>query len=206
MTTKPKPPVTPLGKISTVKVASIKPYSRNPRRIPAKAVEQTAKSIAEFGWQQPIVVDKGMTIVAGHTRYAAAKHLGLAEVPVVVAEALTEEQVRAFRVADNRAHDYSAWDYSALVEELSGLGEDFADVLDIADWSSLMAAFEEASNDPDAQGATPGAYDLPEGSAAMPGTGAFAVRVEFVSKEDAERAGPELMKIAGVLNVRHPNG
>ena len=83
-------------------IREIKPYEHNPRRNDG-AVDAVAASIKEFGWQQPIVVDKDGVIIAGHTRYKAAYKLGLKEVPVVVAENLTEEQVRAYRLAVKQA-------------------------------------------------------------------------------------------------------
>lgn len=182
-----------------VKLSTIKPYEHNPRRITAKAVEQTAKSIRDFGWQQPIVVDQDMVIVAGHVRYAAATELGLNTVPILVADGLSPAQVRAFRIADNRSHDYTTWDYTELVAELNGLGEEFGDVLDLTDWSALMQAFETAGQSANDQ-------DLPDSADNVPisGTG-FVLTVEFGNREDADRAGPTIMALPGVLNVRHAN-
>ena len=82
-------------------ISEIKPYENNPRNNDS-AVDAVAASIREFGWQQPIVVDKDGVIIAGHTRYKGARKLGLTEVPVVVAENLTDEQVMAYRLADNK--------------------------------------------------------------------------------------------------------
>lgn len=84
-----------------LKLLDIKPYEKNPRKND-EAVKYVAESIKEFGFKVPIVVDKDMTIVAGHTRYKAAKKLGLNEVPVIVADDLTDEQIKAFRLADNK--------------------------------------------------------------------------------------------------------
>lgn len=103
-------------------IREIKPYENNPRNNDS-AVDAVAASIREFGWQQPIVVDKDGVIIAGHTRYKAARKLGLTEVPVVVAENLTDEQVRAYRLADNKTGELAGWDFSALEEELAGLAE-----------------------------------------------------------------------------------
>lgn len=103
-------------------IREITPYKKNPRNNDG-AVDAVAASIREFGWQQPIVVDKDGVIIAGHTRYKAAKKLGLKEVPVVVAENLTEEQVRAYRLADNKTGELAGWDFSALEEELSKFTE-----------------------------------------------------------------------------------
>lgn len=103
-------------------IDEIRPYENNPR-VNDGAVGAVAESIREFGFQQPIVVDRDNVIIAGHTRYKAAKKLGLAEVPVVVAGNLTDEQVRAYRLADNKTGELAEWDFSALEEELDGIGE-----------------------------------------------------------------------------------
>lgn len=100
----------------------IRPYENNPR-LNDGAVGAVARSIREFGFQQPIVVDREGVIIAGHTRYKAAKKLGLTEVPVVVAGNLTDEQVRAYRLADNKTGELAEWDFSALEEEQAGIGE-----------------------------------------------------------------------------------
>ena len=103
-------------------IGEILPYENNPRNND-NAVDAVAASILEFGWQQPIVVDKDGVIIAGHTRYKAAKKLKLKEVPVVIAENLTDDQVKAYRLADNKTGELAGWDFSALEEELAGLAE-----------------------------------------------------------------------------------
>ena len=103
-------------------IGKIQPYENNPRNND-NAVDAVAASIREFGWQQPIVVDKDGVIIAGHTRYKAAKKLGLAEVPVVVADKLTEEQIKAYRLADNKSGELAEWDSAALEEELAAISE-----------------------------------------------------------------------------------
>ncbi len=82
-------------------IESISPYEKNPRKIPQKAVDKVAASIKRFGWQWPILVDAKGVIVAGHTRYAAAKQLGYSEVPVAVFTG-NAKAAREFRIADNR--------------------------------------------------------------------------------------------------------
>ena len=89
--------------IQTIEISKIQPYDRNPRRND-NAVETVVRSIREFGFQQPIVVDKNMTIVVGHTRYRAAKSLGMKQVPVVIADTLNDDQIRAYRIMDNRSN------------------------------------------------------------------------------------------------------
>ena len=103
--------------VKTVSIDQIKPYENNPRNND-DAVDAVANSIKEFGWQQPIVVDNGGVIIAGHTRYKAAKRLKLKEVPIVVADNLTEEQVNAYRLADNKSGELATWDDDELQEEL----------------------------------------------------------------------------------------
>ena len=104
-------------KIEYLPISEIKPYSRNPRKND-KAVDVVAKSIKEFGFKNPIILDKGNEIIAGHTRLKAAEKLGLKEVPIIRAEDLTEEQVKAFRIMDNKSSEKSEWDIDLLKEEL----------------------------------------------------------------------------------------
>ena len=92
-------------------------YDNNPRKN-EPAVDKVMASIKEFGFKVPIIVDKDNVIVAGHTRLKAAKQLGFKTVPVIVADDLTEEQVKAFRLADNKVSEFALWDFSKLEEEL----------------------------------------------------------------------------------------
>ena len=103
-------------------IKSIRPYEKNPRRND-EAVDAVAASIKEFGWQQPIVVDKDGVIIAGHTRYKAAKKLKCDTVPVVVADDLTDDQVKAYRLADNKTGELAEWDTALLGEELAELAD-----------------------------------------------------------------------------------
>lgn len=93
------------------------PYEKNPRKNDG-AVKYVAESIKEFGFKVPIVVDNNNVIVAGHTRLKAAKRLGLEKVPVIIADDLTEEQIKAFRLADNKVSEFSEWDKELLLQEL----------------------------------------------------------------------------------------
>jgi site-specific DNA-methyltransferase (adenine-specific) len=108
------------------KTGELIPYENNPRRND-QAVRCVANSIKEFGFKVPIVVDSAGVIIAGHTRLKAAESLGIEEVPVVVADDLTEEQVRAFRLADNKTGEMSGWDFDLLDSELSELDFDMRD-------------------------------------------------------------------------------
>ncbi|UKI33660.1 MAG: ParB N-terminal domain-containing protein [Lentisphaeria bacterium] len=108
--------------IINMKLSEIRQYEKNPR-FNDGAVEAVAKSIKEFGFQQPIVVDKDFVVVVGHTRLKAAEQLGLTEVPVVIAENLTPEQVQAYRIADNKTGEIAEWNYDLLPIELRDLQE-----------------------------------------------------------------------------------
>ena len=99
------------------KVTEIVPYENNPR-VNDDAVDKVAESIREFGFQQPIVVDKDGVIIAGHTRLKAAKKIGLETVPVIQADDLTDEQAKAYRLADNKTNEFATWDFDALDFEL----------------------------------------------------------------------------------------
>lgn len=102
------------------KISEIRPYENNPRDN-SKAIDAVAASIREFGFKVPIVIDKNGVIVAGHTRYEASKKLGLEEVPCVIADDLTDEQVKAFRLADNKTAELASWNPELLEVEMSGI-------------------------------------------------------------------------------------
>jgi len=101
------------------KIEDIIPYIRNPRK--NQAIDKVAGSLKEFGFRQPIVVDKQMVIIAGHTRFEAAKKLGIKEVPIHIADNLTPAQVKAYRIADNRVAQDSEWDIGMLNTEFTDL-------------------------------------------------------------------------------------
>lgn len=109
-----------MNNIVMMPVSAIIPYENNPRKN-KEAVERVAASLREFGFRQPIVVDKDYVIVAGHTRLLAAKRLRMKEVPVLVADDLSEEQIKAYRLADNKTAEFSEWDEDLLKVELSDL-------------------------------------------------------------------------------------
>lgn len=111
------------------KLDEIKPYEKNPRNNEG-AVQYVANSIREFGFKVPIVIDKYGEIVAGHTRYKAAKVLGIETVPCIIADDLSPKQVKAFRLADNKTGELALWDDDLLKIELDGLVDDF----DMADF------------------------------------------------------------------------
>lgn len=109
-------------KIEQWPIEKVIPYENNPRKND-HAVEQVARSITEYGFRQPIVVDEAGIIVVGHTRWKAANKLKLKEVPVHVAAGLTEAQIKAYRIADNKTNELAEWDFDLLPLELAALGE-----------------------------------------------------------------------------------
>ncbi len=140
-------------KVRMVAIDRVVPYARNPRKN-ADAVPKVMVSLQEFGWRQPIVVDSDLVVVAGHTRLEAARRLGMAQVPIHVAEGLSAEQLQAYRLADNRTGEEATWDEDLLKLELgdlrsagidlvlTGFGEDELAGL-------LLAPEPEGQGDPD---------------------------------------------------------
>lgn len=123
------------------KIEELKPYEKNPRKN-ENAIEYVAESIKQFGFKVPIVITNDGTIITGHTRYEASKRLGLKEVPCIKADDLTDEQVKAFRLADNKVSEFADWDFELLLEELEDIDEidmsilGFDSNMDI-DWASV---------------------------------------------------------------------
>ena len=109
--------------VRMLSLAEIHPYERNPRKND-KAVEAVAASIERFGFLVPLVIDKAGTIIAGHTRYKAAQKIGLQTVPCVIAEELSEDQIKAFRIADNKVAEFAEWDGELLPLELADIAMD----------------------------------------------------------------------------------
>ena len=122
-------------KIEIADINSIKPYENNPRKLSDKAIETVAMSLKEYGFRQPIVVDKDRIIVVGHTRFRASKKLGFKEVPITIADNLTPEQINAYRIADNRTSEESEWDNELLKMELKEL--------DLKDFNLELTGFNE---------------------------------------------------------------
>lgn len=135
------------------RLTEITPYEKNPRRND-EAVKYVAESIKRFGFKNPIVIDRNGVIVAGHTRYRAAMELGMEEVPCIIADDLTDEQVKAYRLADNKVAEKASWDYELLNVELEelldfnmeALGFDMS--LDEIDWADVDELTEKTYEEP----------------------------------------------------------
>jgi ParB-like chromosome segregation protein Spo0J len=151
-------------------IADVKRYGNNPR-VNDPAVDAVAKSIAEFGFNNPIQVDAAGTIIAGDTRYKAAQKLGLTHVPVIVQRNMSAAQVRAYRIADNKTGELATWDDALLLAELNALSEQRFDLsvlgFDDDELVSLMS--------PPAAAADPAEVEVPP---------SFQVAVECADEAD----------------------
>lgn len=123
-----------MAEVIDVEIDKLKEYTNNPRRN-EKAVKPVANSLKKFGFLNPIIVDKDMVILAGHTRLKAAKEDGLKTVPVIVVDDMTEAQEKGFRLADNRVAELSTWDDEKLKEEMAAVDAD--------DWSEFGVSDRE---------------------------------------------------------------
>ena len=139
--------------IITKNIEDIKPYENNPR-FNDDAVEYVANSIKQFGFKVPIVANKNLEIITGHTRLEASKLLHLKTVPVIIADDLSEEQVKAFRLADNKVAELAKWDYDKLEEELGELTSSEMELLGFInheeiDWDSIDEISEDNYEEPE---------------------------------------------------------
>ena len=136
--------------IEHVPLAEIRPYERNPRAIPPEAVEAVARSIEEFGWRQPIVLDADGVIIAGHVRYRAALRLGLDTAPCHTAAGLDPGQVAAYRIADNKTAELAEWDPGLLEGELGEMDRDLMAGIGFTEGEldNLLLDADQFSDDP----------------------------------------------------------
>lgn len=127
-------------KIVLLPLAEIRPYDKNPRKN-EKAVKYVKESIRQFGFKVPIVIDSNRVIVCGHTRLLAAKSLGMAEVPCIMADDLTDDQIKAFRLADNKVGEFAEWDLDLLGDELDAIAD--ASDIDMGDFGFDLSGDDE---------------------------------------------------------------
>lgn len=135
--------------VQEIKLKDIKPYEKNPRKND-DAVPYVAESIKQFGFKVPIVIDKNNIIVAGHTRYKAAKKIGFKSVPCIIADDLTDEQIKAFRLADNKVSEKAEWDLDLLDSEIEGIFD-----IDMTDFGFELESEELEAEEDEYQGAVP---------------------------------------------------
>jgi ParB-like chromosome segregation protein Spo0J len=178
-----KAPAWPADKVERRRVSELVPYARNARRHSAKQVAQLAKSIEQWGWTVPVLVDGAGEIIAGHARVMAAKKLGIESVPVMVATGWSDEQRRAYVLADNQLALNSEWDKDLLGLELEGLTEAGFDV--------ALAGFE-----PDGEAAEEGSPELEDVGIAR----RFWISVQGPLEAQAEALHTlkELAKVSGI--------
>lgn len=127
-------------KIVLLPLAEIRPYDKNPRKN-ENAVKYVKESIRQFGFKVPIVIDSNRVIVCGHTRLLAAKSLGMTEVPCIMADDLTDDQVKAFRLADNKVGEFAEWDLDLLGDELDAIAD--ASDIDMGDFGFDLSGDDE---------------------------------------------------------------
>lgn len=164
--------------VKMMPIGDVVPYEKNPR-LNDQAVDAVASSIREFGFKVPIVVDSKGVVVSGHTRLKAAKTLGLADVPVIVADDLDDTKIKAFRLADNKVAELADWDESLLIKEL--------EELDDLNYDMGQFDFEFDLDDADGVGSDGGGSDdigdIPDNINVME---TFALNV--IVKDEAEQA------------------
>lgn len=161
--------------ITNVNIKDIKPYENNPR-FNDNAVDYVANSIKEFGFKVPVVLDKNNVIITGHTRVKACKKLGIEEIPCIYADDLTEEQVKAFRLVDNKTGEFAEWDFDLLDDELGEI--DLIDMNDLG-FDNLNISDEEIEREME--------YLTQERKKK------FYVRLEFDTEEEAKNCKQELL-------------
>lgn len=132
--------------IKYINIKDIKPYKKNPRKN-EQAIPYVTESIKQFGFKNPIIIDKNNIIICGHTRYRSAEQLGLKEIPCVYADDLTDEQVKAFRIADNKVSEKATWDFDLLNDELSEILDIDMDLLGFDDNIELEEEKKEIVED-----------------------------------------------------------
>jgi ParB-like nuclease domain len=181
-------------KVEQWDIDDLKPYDRNARTHSEEQIEQVIASIKEFGWTIPVLVAESGIIIAGHARVIAAKRLGIDSVPVIVAKGWSQQQCRAYTIADNRLAENSGWDKQLLLLELGELKEQNYPT-DLLGFSSeqIKAMWGEVTGDKDLEGATPGGLDDAE-------------RGSLLSLIDITIADPKTKVVLGdhfILDDRH---
>lgn len=170
--------------IQIVPLDKIIPYEFNNRTHPTEQINRLANSISEFGFNQPLVIDEKNIILVGHGRFAAAKKLGLVEVPVIIKKKLTETQKKAYRILDNKLSSDSVWDLNNLELELTELSENS---FNMKDWGldSLQLMFGDPLSNEDTEKEWEGMPEyIQEDSHAQ-----YSIKVNFYTEQDLNDFG-----------------
>lgn len=189
--------------IIEIPVNQIKPYKKN-ARFNENAIPKVAESIKQFGFKNPIIVDKNMSVIAGHTRLAAAKTLGLVKVPCIIADDLSPEQVKAFRLVDNRTSEFASWNYDLLQTEIENLDYDLSDFEfpDLTYEDTLDADELESMLDDDTDPTSEYGKDDEEETDSKPLEHKEEYKVEIICKNETEQESLYYELVKRGLNVR----
>lgn len=190
-------------KVVEIPVNQLKPYKKN-ARFNENAVPKVAESIRQFGFKVPIVVDKNMVVITGHTRLASAKQLGLEKVPCIIADDLTPKQVKAFRLVDNRTSEFASWNYDLLQSELETLDIDLSDFEfpDLTYEDTMSAEELESILDDDTDPTSEYGKDDTEETDSKDFTHKDEYKVEIICKNQTEQESLYYELVKRGLNVR----
>ena len=190
--------------IIEIPINQLKPYKKN-ARFNENAVPKVAESIRQFGVKVPIVVDKNMVVITGHTRLEASKQLGLEKVPCIIADDLTPKQVKVFRLVDNRTSEFASWNYDLLQSELETLDIDLSDFEfpDLTYEDTLSAEELESILDDDTDPTSEyGKDDDEEGTDSKDFSHKDEYKVEITCKNQTEQESLYYELVKRGLNVR----
>ena len=183
-------------------INSLKPYKKN-ARFNENAIAKVAESIKMFGFKNPCVIDKNDVLIVGHTRLASAKLLGLEKVPCIIADDLTPQQVKAFRLVDNRTSEFASWNYDYLQTELESINIDLSD-FEFPDltYEDTMSADELESILDDNTDATDYGNKGDSETEALPVERKEEYKVEIICKNQTEQESLYYELVKRGLNVR----
>ena len=162
-------------------------YENNPRKN-SDAVQFVVNSIQQFGFKNPIIIDKNNTIVCGHTRYKAARRLKMATVPCIMADDLSEDQIRAFRLADNKVAEMATWDYDRLEQEFALIDPMEFDIADFGFFPNYEPDEEEEEDE-----------DFDEGSSSAEKT--YCLVIDCESKAEQKDTYERLAKMGIIAKM-----
>lgn len=174
-------------KIIYKEINDLQMYENNPRKN-SDAVQYVANSIQQFGFKVPIIIDKTNTIVCGHTRYKAARRLKMAKVPCIMADDLDEDQIRAFRLADNKVAEMATWDYDRLEQEFALIDPMEFDIADFGFFPNYDVEEEECEED--------------DFSSSVSGEKTYSLVIDCASKAEQKDVYDRLTKIGIIARIQ----